>query len=157
MSKDSTELKWRDLALQFDGHRIQALCFLKQILSELPETEFTEAREFLKAGPIPGEEILRQRLAEMTEPEVYAELYRLREDIKGPNGFETWKDAAVAEKRARIELQNVVGQFGSDIDYLTAMAAFHSDKWHKMDPITGYMNGWNARGLLLKNKESDNG
>ena len=67
MSKDSTELKWRDLALQFDGHRMQALCFLKQILSELPETEFTEAREFLKAGPIPGEEVLRQRLAEMVE------------------------------------------------------------------------------------------
>ncbi|BBD52198.1 hypothetical protein [Enterobacter phage EspM4VN] len=65
MSKDSTELKWRDLALQFDGHRMQALCFLKQILSELPETEFTEAREFLKAGPIPGEEVLRQRLADM--------------------------------------------------------------------------------------------
>lgn len=68
MSKEtSTEMKWRDLALQFDGHRMQALCFLKQILSTLPETEFTEAREFLKAGPLPGEEVLRQRLAEMVE------------------------------------------------------------------------------------------
>lgn len=69
MSKDSTELKWRDLALQFDGHRMQALCFLKQILSALPETEFVEAREFLKAGPLPGEEVLRQRLAEMLNKE----------------------------------------------------------------------------------------
>ncbi|KAB3178413.1 hypothetical protein F9047_10710 [Escherichia coli] len=58
----STEMKWRDLALQFDGHRMQALCFLKQILNALPETEFPEAREFIKAGPIPGEEILRQRI-----------------------------------------------------------------------------------------------
>lgn len=67
MSKDSTELKWRDLALQFDGHRMQSLCFLKQILDALPETEFPEAREFLKAGPIPGEEVLRQRLADMVK------------------------------------------------------------------------------------------
>ncbi|EHT1484502.1 hypothetical protein KXE51_003482 [Salmonella enterica] len=150
MSKDSTELKWRDLALQFDGHRMQAICFLKQILDTLPETEFPEAREFLKAGPIPGEEVLRQRLAEMAAPEMYAELHRLREEIKGPDGFATWKDAAVEEKKKRIELQRVISQFGDDIDYLTAMAAFHSDKWHKMDPITGYMNGWNARGLLAK-------
>lgn len=68
MSKQSkSELKWRELALQFDGHRMQALCFLKQILKQLPETEFTEAREFLKEGPIPGEEILRQRLTAMLE------------------------------------------------------------------------------------------
>lgn len=67
MSKDSTELKWRGLALQFDGHRMQAICFLKQILDTLPETEFLEAREFLKADPIPGEEVLRQRLTDMVE------------------------------------------------------------------------------------------
>lgn len=63
----TTDMKWRDLALQFDGHRMQALCFLKQILGTLPETEFPEARQFLKDGPIPGEEILRQRLQEMME------------------------------------------------------------------------------------------
>lgn len=63
----STEMKWRDLALQFDGHRMQALCFLKQILKDLPETEYPEAREFLKTGPIPGEEILRQRLIALLE------------------------------------------------------------------------------------------
>lgn len=62
-----TEMKWRDLALQFDGHRMQALCFLKQILKELPETEFPEARAFLSAGPIPGEEILSQRLLQLVE------------------------------------------------------------------------------------------
>lgn len=57
----STEMKWRDLALQFDGHRMQALWFLKQILNALPETEFTEAREFMQAGPIPDKEIPRRR------------------------------------------------------------------------------------------------
>lgn len=63
----STEMKWRDLALQFDGHRMQALCFLKQILKDLPETEYPEAREFLKSGPLPGEEVLRQRLQVMIQ------------------------------------------------------------------------------------------
>lgn len=65
MSKDDTEMTWRNLALQFDGHRMQAICFLKQILNELPETEFVEAREFLKSGPLSGEEVLRQRLADI--------------------------------------------------------------------------------------------
>lgn len=55
-------MKWRDLALQFDGHRMQALSFLKQILNALPDTEFPEVREFMKSGPIAGEKILRQRI-----------------------------------------------------------------------------------------------
>lgn len=145
MSKMEIEMKWRDLALQFDGHRMQAFCFLKQILNQLPETEFPEARQFLKEPPLPGEEILRQRLADMVNAglnaEEYAELYRLREEVKGPDGFATWKDAAIAERMARVS---------KPIDYLTAMAAFHSVDWHKMSPITGYMNGWNARDDLLK-------
>ncbi|HHT0407416.1 TPA: hypothetical protein ACTW6H_005689, partial [Raoultella ornithinolytica] len=77
--------------------------------------------------------------------EIYAELYRLREEVKGPDGLNTWRDAAIAEKKARVELERQINQSGRDIDYLGAMAAFHSDKWHKMDPITGYMHGWNAR------------
>lgn len=63
----STEMKWRDLALQFDGHRMQALGFLKQILQESPETKFIDARNFMKSGPIPAEEILEQRIKQMVE------------------------------------------------------------------------------------------
>lgn len=63
--EDETEKQWRSLALQFDGHRMQAISFLKQILKELPATEFSTAREFLKAGPLTGEEILRNRIAEI--------------------------------------------------------------------------------------------
>lgn len=63
--EDETEKQWRSLALQFDGHRMQAISFLKQILKELPATEFSSAREFLKAGPLTGEEILRNRIAEI--------------------------------------------------------------------------------------------
>ena len=82
---------------------------------------------------------------EGADADIYAELYRLRSEIKGPDGFDTWRDAAIAEKKARVELEKQINQSGRDIDYLGAMAAFHSDKWHKMDPITGYMHGWNAR------------
>ena len=101
---------------------------------------------FLKHGE--SKILARMALAAMdSEPmdEIYAELYRLREEIKGPDGFNTWRDAAIAEKKARVELERQINQSGRDIDYLGAMAAFHSDKWHKMDPITGYMHGWNAR------------
>ncbi|EOI5760228.1 hypothetical protein ACMS1L_002420 [Cronobacter turicensis] len=86
-------------------------------------------------------------LRERAEPvaELYAELYRLREEVKGPNGFATWKSAAIAEKTARVKCESLLNQRSRDIDYLTAMAAFHSSDWHKMSPITAYMHGWNAR------------
>lgn len=35
----------------------------------------------------------------------WAELHRLREEVKGPDGFATWKDAAVAERLERIRYQ----------------------------------------------------
>lgn len=68
VADDDSEIKWRELALQFDGHRMQAICFLKQILKELPETEFSSARDFLKSGPLPGEEVLRNRIAALAPP-----------------------------------------------------------------------------------------
>ncbi|HHP5639872.1 TPA: hypothetical protein ACSC6H_001659 [Klebsiella variicola] len=86
------------------------------------------------------------------EPDVgvYTELYRLRTDVKGPDGFDTWRDAAIAERKARVELEKA-SQRVVNIDYLGAMAAFHSDQWHKMGPITGYMHGWNAcRAAMLQ-------
>ncbi len=67
---------------------------------------------------------------------LHAEVFKLREEIKGPEGFDTWKDAA-------IHLKSKFNRANTSIDYLTAMAAHHSNEWHKMDPITGYMEGWN--------------
>lgn len=87
------------------------------------------------------------------DADVYAELHRLRAEIKGPDGFDTWKDAAIFERTARIKL----GKAAQEIDYLTAMAAYHSEQWHKMSPITGYMNGWNAcRAAMLQGKADGN-
>lgn len=81
-------------------------------------------------------------LAEMVPEDIYAELYRLREEIKGPNG-KTWKDLAVRMKAAMCK----------QIDYLEAMSAYHSSEWHKMDPITGYMRGFNAHTAMLSKIE----
>jgi hypothetical protein len=38
----------------------------------------------------------------------WAELFQLREDIKGPEGYETWKDAAVAERIRRVKAETAV-------------------------------------------------
>lgn len=92
-------------------------------------------------------ELLERRERDKQEPEaqIYAELHRLREEARGPDGFSTWKDAAMAERLARVKCETLLNQRSYDIDYLTAMAAFHSDDWHKMSPIKAYMHGWNAR------------
>lgn len=83
--------------------------------------------------------------------ELYAELYRLRAEIKGPDGFATWKDAAIAERMSKKQPKNIPGE----IDYLHAMAAFGSDEWHKMSPINGYKHGWNAcRAAMLNGGKS---
>ncbi|SAH66037.1 DUF551 domain-containing protein [Enterobacter bugandensis] len=54
-------------------------------------------------------------------------------------------DVAASEKKASNERYKQI----SDIDYLGAMNAFHSDEWHKMGPITAYMHGFNARGAAM--------
>lgn len=64
---DETEMKWRDLALQFDGHRMQAIGFLKMILNSLPDSEFQQARDFLKEGPLPGDEVMRNYIYAVAE------------------------------------------------------------------------------------------
>ncbi len=56
---------WRWLALQFDEHRMQALGWLKATLNALPEDHpaLADARAFLAAPPLSGEEVLAKRIA----------------------------------------------------------------------------------------------
>lgn len=122
-------------------------------LAELDMGDFDSAVDArLLSCEIP-QHILTEAQGRTETAGVYAELYRLREEIKGPDGFDTWKDAAIAERKSRVELEKAYQRMG-DIDYLSAMAAFHSDQWHKMGPITGYMNGWNAcRAAMLQGSQ----
>ena len=54
--------KWRSLALQFDGHRMQALWHLKLLL-ECGEDHAEAVRTFLAGPPLHGEIVLAQRIA----------------------------------------------------------------------------------------------
>ncbi|QIL68911.1 hypothetical protein G7048_19095 [Diaphorobacter sp. HDW4B] len=58
--------EWRRLALQFDGHRMQALGHLRVMLKN-PFDHCMAVTEFLEAPPLSGEEVLAQRLAQLRE------------------------------------------------------------------------------------------
>lgn len=59
---------WRRLALQFDGHRVSALWWLKALVSSPDDKELVEkAREFLQQPPLSGEEELAKRIAQIAE------------------------------------------------------------------------------------------
>lgn len=53
---------WRRLALQFDGHRMQALHHLRAMTQDSAK-HIEHAIAFLSAGPLPGEVVLAKRVA----------------------------------------------------------------------------------------------
>jgi len=65
MASGESNNEWRRLALQFDGHRMQALWHLEALLKDPSHAE--QARAFLSAPPLSGEEVLKQRIAECVE------------------------------------------------------------------------------------------
>lgn len=67
---NKTDIKWRDLALQFDGHRMQAISLLKMIVNDAQDDQYSSVRDFLKSGPLSGEEVLRERIAQMLKENV---------------------------------------------------------------------------------------
>lgn len=64
---DDTDAEWRRLALQFDGHRMQALAHLRCLL-ENHEGHADAVRAFLAAPPLSGEQVLNERIAAMYQP-----------------------------------------------------------------------------------------
>lgn len=49
-----------------------------------------------------------------TDPVVlWAEIHKLREAVKGPSGYSTWQDAAVAERMLRIDAENKIAKYQS--------------------------------------------
>jgi len=53
---------WRKLALQFDGHRMQAMCMLKAVAAG--SAAIYEVNEFIAKAPVSGTEHLNQIKAE---------------------------------------------------------------------------------------------
>lgn len=52
---------WRRLALQFDGHRMQALAHLRAMLAD-PQAHAEQTTEFLSAPPLSGDQMLAERI-----------------------------------------------------------------------------------------------
>lgn len=55
------EAQWRRLAMQFDGHRMQALGHLRCMVQN-PVRHKEQAEKFLSAGPLSGEKVLAERI-----------------------------------------------------------------------------------------------
>lgn len=58
------QMSWRNLALQFDNHRMQALAHLR-LMTQNPLEHLQAALLFLTEAPLSGEVVLEQRLAEL--------------------------------------------------------------------------------------------
>ena len=63
---ESNADEWRRLALQFDGHRVQALGHLRALLANA-QKHAPIAQEFVSAPPLDGESVLAQRIAALVE------------------------------------------------------------------------------------------
>ena len=48
---------------------------------------------------------------------LWAEIHLLREALKGPDGFDTWKDAAVAERLRRVAFQGELQALRNHVEY----------------------------------------
>lgn len=69
--EEDGESAWRRLALQFDGHRMQAIGHIHMLLAD-QDKHASVAAEFLKAGPLSGEAVLAQRIAALASQPVAA-------------------------------------------------------------------------------------
>lgn len=83
---------WRDLALQFDYHRMKALWHLKTLVSD--GAHYDAAAAFLTEPPIPASE-LQQRL---TAADVLEGLLRLLAELPGVRTSGIWERVVAALK-----------------------------------------------------------
>lgn len=95
--------EWRRLALQFDGHRMQAIAHLRALMED-PVAHRPVVAAFLAAPPLPGEAVLAERIkalaATPADQEPQTDLQR--EIASDAEAFE----ATLAKKPAR-ELSRV--------------------------------------------------
>jgi hypothetical protein len=51
----------------------------------------------------------------MTEVDMWAEIYRLREAVKGPEGYNSWQHAATEERIRRVKAENKLKAYKSEV------------------------------------------
>lgn len=79
-----------------------------------------------------------------SKEELWAEIWRLREEAKGPGGFTTWKDAAIHERVARNAARGVRTALETPItimllqDFVLAL----DKKLSEAEKKYGYTDGW---------------
>lgn len=75
-----------------------------------------------------------------------AVILRLLEDRKGPDDYETWRDAAVAEKVKRVRLEQAIADRDPWVPYLSDRADGVKGRFAiaRMNPA-GYREVWNLR------------
>lgn len=88
--EESAEDGWRRLALQFDGHRMQALHHLRAMLQD-PAKHAPVATEFLCAPPLSGEAVLASRIATITPAAATVSA----SGVAGPEPFGPMLDALI--------------------------------------------------------------
>ncbi len=103
-------------------------------MSELTALEIADRLKEIYYGKIVNEsaDMLRQQHAEIERltaiiakdgyAELWAECYTLRCEIKGPDGFETWKDAAVHERREMVKVKAEAKRLTKERDAAIAAA-----------------------------------
>lgn len=103
------EDQWRDLALQFDGHRIEALSLLRYVSEADTALEaigrMGEIRAFLAKPPLAGEAVLAQRISEFQQVEI--ERLGAERDALEQQAVQ-WKGEAMAHKSSLHEAYQVL-------------------------------------------------
>ena len=59
----------------------------------------------------------------MTEVDMWAEIYRLREAVKGPEGYDSWQDAATAERCRRVKAEKELRDYKTEVSAHCEMIA----------------------------------
>ena len=81
---------------------------------------------------------------------LWAEIFRLRHALKGPDGFETWQDAAVDERRRRVALDKELADIKkvkvrTPLDYeVERLAKEIYEGWKRQPGYTPWQDGGNS-------------
>lgn len=108
--------QWRDLALQFDGHRMQALGHLRVMLKN-PFDHCAVVVEFLEAPPLPGEAVLAERLAQLSASpsppaSMPSELEKIRQAIRDYHyALDTRQHGGEAQNKAFDAITDALGMY----------------------------------------------
>lgn len=65
---------------------------------------------------------------------LWAEIHKLRSLVGGPDGYETWRDAAVAERVARVNIKNDLEEVLGSLEDLANMASSFPTELHVKHP-----------------------